>query len=216
MRYVDRIEAGRHLATLVAETLLNIAPAEQRALVLGVPRGGVIVGRPVAAALGSDFGVALARKIGAPSNPELAIGAIGEQGSPVLDDGLVAALGVADKYIEDAVVSARIEIGRQAAAYRGDTAAASVRDRLVIVVDDGIATGATLIATLRAIRSQRPQLLVAAAPVGAPASVDRVAEEADYVVCAVRPRSFRSVGEWFDVFAQTTDEEVVAALMDAR
>lgn len=216
MRYADRVEAGRSLATVVAGALSEILPATQRPLVMGVPRGGVIVARPVAELIGAELGVALARKIGAPSNPELAVGAVGERGEAVIDRALVAALGVTKEHIEGAVAAARVELGRQAALYRGTRTTPDVRDRLVIIVDDGIATGATLVATLRAIRAQHPGRLVAAVPVGAADSVERVALEVDDMICATRPRRFRSVGEWYQMFGQTSDEEVIGALTVGR
>ena len=214
MRYVDRIEAGRSLAGYVADALAALPPivAEAPPLVLGVPRGGVIVAAPIADHLRGELDVALARKIGAPHNPELAIGAVGESGDPFLSAEIIRSLGVADDYIAAAIEQAKGELVRRAALYRGDRPAAEIAGRIVIVVDDGIATGATLRATLQTVRSRSPAKLVCAVPVGPPSSVAELTAEVDVMVCPLQPRWFRAVGEWYATFGQTSDSEVIATL----
>lgn len=213
MRYVDRTEAGRHLAAHVADAVASLmAGVGSEPVVLGVPRGGVIVAAPVARMLGVDLDVALARKIGAPHNEELAIGAVGEVGEPILADDLIRRLEVPDEYVASATQRARAELARRAASYRSTAAPPQLDGRIVIVVDDGIATGATLRATLQAIRGQTPAELICAVPVGPRDSVDMIAAEVDAMVCPLQPRWFRAVGEWYESFAQTSDREVIAAL----
>lgn len=211
MRYVDRVSAGRALAPHVAEAL-PAGTEPSAVLVLGVPRGGVIVAAEVAHYLAAELNIALARKIGAPGNPELAIGAVGENGEAVWVSDLIADLAIAQSYVEDLARVARREIEERLTRYREVKPAPVVEDRVVVVVDDGIATGATLRATLQAVRAQRPRFLLGAVPVGPPDSVGEIAGVADAFVCPLIPRWFRAVGEWYDVFVQTTDEQVLAVL----
>lgn len=218
MRYVDRTEAGRNLAAHVADALAALTAADEparRPLVLGVPRGGVVVAAPVARHLRADLDVALARKIGAPGNEELAIGAVGEVGEPVLMDELIRRLEVPDDYVAAATQRARDELRRRAISYRGDRDPPHVTGRSVIVVDDGIATGATLRVTLQALRTGSPAHLICAVPVGPRDALDFLEGETDAMVCPLQPRWFRAVGEWYDSFRQTTDSEVIAVLREA-
>jgi len=212
MRYADRADAGKRLAFGVADVLGDI-PA-QIPVVLGIPRGGVIVGAEVARAISGDLDLVLARKIGAPGNPELAIGAVGEQGEPVLSHGLISQLGVTEAFLERAITQARDELVRSIERFRRDRAAVDIAGRVAVVVDDGIATGATLRATLRTVRERSPSVLVCAVPVGPAESVAAIAAEVDEMVCPLQPRWFRAVGEWYGEFTQTTDEEVAAALRE--
>lgn len=209
MRYVDRTDAGRRLAASVAR---RIGPVPENALVLGVPRGGVVVAAEVATVLGTGLGVALGRKLGAPYNPELAIGAIGEYGEAFVDEGLVNALEVADAYLVGEIRRQRNELHRRALLYRGGAGPPPVAGRLVIVVDDGVATGATLLAVVRGIRSESPATLVAAAPVGAAGPVTTLDAAADIMVCPIQPPRFGAVGRWYGDFRQVTDDEVIELL----
>ncbi len=212
MRYVDRAEAGRRIARDVAVAVAGVARGEERPLVLGVPRGGVVVAAELARALDGDLDVALATKIGAPHNPELAIGAVGESGEPFRAEDLIRRLGVTSEYMEAAIERARSKLADRATAYRGGRPPPDPTGRVAVVVDDGIATGATLRATLQAVRSQQPAALVCAVPVGPPDSVADLSTEVDAMVCPLQPRWFRAVGEWYDLFTQTTDDEVVRLL----
>ena len=212
MRYVDRVDAGRSLATGILSQLANHDLGGSSPVVLGVPRGGVVVAREVAEQLGCDLDIALARKIGAPGNPELAIGAVGETGDPLLSESLIRTLGVSDSFLERAIRLAKREVAQQASLYRVDHDPPVLTGTVAIVVDDGIATGATLRATLLAVKQQSPRLLVCAVPVGPADSVRAIAAEVDVMVCPLQPRRFRAVGEWYDQFGQTSDAEVMHAL----
>ena len=203
--YSDRVDAGRRLASHLAHL------ADESTLVLGVARGGVVVAAEVARAIGAELDVAVVAKIGAPDAPELAIGAVAVDGVPLLDEGIVGRLGIGAQDVGEQVAAAVKELRRRRSAYRGD-APDRIRDRRVIVVDDGIATGSTLRAVLRYVRAQDPELLVVAAPVGAPQAVDMLAFEADEVVCPLQPDRLGAVGRWYEDFGQTSDATVMALL----
>lgn len=211
MRYVDRTEAGRILAGHVAAALADTGPIGVP-LVLGIPRGGVIVAAPVARRLGGELNVVLARKIGAPGYPELALGAVGEGGVVVFVDDVVDGLGVSAEVRDELTRRAQQELEDRLVAYRRVKPSPEVAGRVVVVVDDGVATGATFRATLGTIRARNPGLLVAAIPVGPIDTTGDLAGEADVLVCPERPRWFRAVGQWYDEFTQVSDQEVVAAL----
>jgi predicted phosphoribosyltransferase len=201
----DRAEAGRRLGFEVAALPL-VDP-----VVLGIPRGGVVVAEGVGAALGTPIDVVVTRKIGAPANRELAVGAIAP-GVAVWDADLLHRLGVDPGYLQRQVEAEEAEIERRTRVYRGGLGAPRLTGRSVVVVDDGLATGATAVAAVRWARVQAPAEVIVAVPVAAPATVALVAEEADAVHALEAPTSFRAVGEWYEDFGQTSDEEVVAAL----
>lgn len=209
MTFADRRDAGRRLA----ERLAQRPPPD--ATVLAIPRGGVIVGYEIARALAAPLDVALSRKIGAPTNPELAIGAVAEDGPPLFDDDLVERLGVPRHYLDDAVADARAEILRRARLYREGRPPAAVAGRSVILVDDGVATGSTVRALLLALRAQQPAGLLLAVPVAPRQVWPRLADLADEAVCLHAPPDFYAVGQFYVDFDQTTDGEVVARLRAA-
>lgn len=210
MRFADRRAAGRALAALVAPVVA------EDALILALPRGGVPVAAEVAAAVGAPLDVWIARKLGAPSQPELGLGAIAEGDGAYLDERLVRLLDVEDAALARVVARERAELARRARRYRGARPRPEVRGRVVVVVDDGVATGGTVRATLDALRKQGARRLVVAVPVGAEDSLEAIAALADEVIAVVSARDLRAVGAWYDDFAQTTDEEVVATLERAR
>jgi putative phosphoribosyl transferase len=209
VRYRDRVDGGRRLA---AELRSAGYDGEAGLLVLGVARGGLPVAVEVASALGAELDVAVARKLGAPGNPEFAIGAIAAGGEPILSERVIQAYRIPSEYIDEVVARERSEIERRSAAYRSGSVARSLEDRIVIVVDDGVATGSTLIAVLRWVRSAGARRVVCAVPVGPPDTIRLLEDEADEVVCPLQPRSFMAVGGWYDDFRQLSDEEVVALL----
>ena len=204
----DREEAGSRLAVAVADRVSGPVT------VLAVPRGGVAVAVPVAKALGAPLDVVIPRKLGAPDNPELAIGAVAP-GVMVLNERAVRQLGVPRDYIALEAARQEAEIARREAVYRGGRAPAPVAGRTVVVVDDGVATGATAVAALRWARAAGADRVVFAAPVGPPSAPAHLEPEADDVVLIEAPPRFLAVGEWYRDFEQVSDEEVVAMLRDA-
>ncbi|MGV3720916.1 MAG: phosphoribosyltransferase [Actinomycetota bacterium] len=209
--FKDRVDAGRQLAAALERF------RGPKTLVLGVPRGGVVVAAEVARALGADLDVVIARKIGAPHQPELAIGAVvsGEDGR-LLDEETLRVLRVSPEYVESETARQLAEIRRRIRDYRGDQPEPSLTGRTVLLVDDGIATGYTIRAALTALRRHHPQRLVAAAPVAPPDVPARLAEIADEVVCLRTPDPFVAVGAWYRDFTQVEDDEVRLLLASAQ
>jgi predicted phosphoribosyltransferase len=202
-RYSDRTDAGSELAAELA------AYRDQPdVLVLGLPRGGVPVAARVAGALGSSLDVFLVRKLGAPGREELAMGAIASGGVMVLNDEVVAKLGISDAMLEAAAAKEGAELARRERAYRGDRPPLHLAGRTVILVDDGLATGATMKAAVAGVRLQEPRRIVVAVPVGAPDVCAELSRVADAVVCPLMPQRMVAVGFWYEDFAQTSDAEV--------
>ncbi len=208
--FTDRLEAGRDLADALRPLDLK------RLLVLGVPRGGVLVAQPVASELGGDLDVIVVRKVGAPRNPELGLGAVGAWGEPALDARLLQALDVSSAFLEREVEAQREEARRRVAAYRGDAPPSQIEGRDVVVVDDGIATGGTVTAAAQLLRDQRPARLVLGVPVAPAEGLARVAAQYDQVVCPNTPEPYYAVGQWYRDFHQVDDEEVRAILGQER
>lgn len=209
-RFSDRRDAGRQLAV----QLLPLAGV--RPIVVGLPRGGVPVASEIATALRAPLEVLAVRKLGAPHNPEYGIGAIVEDGTRIFDPEALAALDIDGGMLESIVARASEELCRRVVAYRGGRPPMRLRDRNVVVVDDGVATGVTDTAAIRAIRRQRPRRLILAVPVGAPDSLARLRDEVDEMICLVAPSRMRGVSQWYQDFSQIRDQEVIAALGAAR
>lgn len=205
MIFADRVDAGARLA----EALERFAGDD--VVVLAIPRGGVVVGEVAARALGAPLDVVVPRKIGAPMNPELGIGAIAP-GIRVLDPRMIQMLGVTSDYLEREIETQEREIERRERAYRGPRPPVDVRGKTAIVVDDGVATGGTAIAALRWARGAGAERVVLAVPVAPGRSLARLRDEADEVVVLSAPDPFSAVGEWYRSFRQTSDREVVEAL----
>jgi len=211
MGYLDRPEAGRALA---AE--LSHLAGRNDVVVLGLPRGGVPVAYEVAQVLEAPLDVLVARKLGAPGHPELAMGAIGAGGVQVLNQSVVDALVITPEAIEEVAAREGAELARREVSYRSGHPPLDVAGRVMVVVDDGLATGATMRAAVTALRALQPARIVVAVPVGARETCAELAGEADDVVCPLTPRAFRAVSEWYDDFAQTTDDEIRALLARAE
>jgi len=208
--FADRSDAGRQLAA----RLLWLA--DECPLVIGLPRGGIPVAEQVAMLLRAPLEFLAVRKLGAPHNPEYGIGAIAEGGTKVFDQEALALLEIDGGELTGIVERESAELRRRVEAYRGDREPACPRDRIVIVVDDGVATGVTDTAALRQVRRHRPRRLILAIPVSPPDSLARLRGEADEVVCLVAPPQLRGVGQWYADFGQVSDAEVIAALARAR
>lgn len=206
--YHDRRDAGRRVAAALAHL-----QGQPRLVILGMARGGVPVAAEVARVLGAPLDVVVVRKIGVPWNPELALGAIAA-GAEYLDPTMIRITGTGEAEVRRTIAHERAELARREARYRAGRAALSLADATVVVVDDGLATGASAIAALRALRTLGPRRLIFAAPVGPGEAVAAVAREADEVVCPERPEPFVAVGHWYRDFSQTSDAEVQACLAD--
>jgi len=209
-RYVDRDDAGAQLADAVTTALGPAAPAD--VVVLGLPRGGVPVAARVAARLGAVLDILAVRKVGTPGHTELAIGAIASGGLVVRNDDLVAQLGLRDRAVERRVAVARKELEDQERRLRGDRPRPPLTGRIVVLVDDGLATGATMRAAVLAVRTAEPRRIVVAVPVGPPDACAELATVADDVVCPLQPPDFMAVGQWYVDFSTTTDDDVLRLL----
>ena len=205
----NRVEAGK----LLARALKTVS---KDAIVLAVPRGGVVVGFEVARALDLQLDVIVTKKIGAPDNPELAIGAVAEDGTFFVDEDLVNRLYVSKGYISEEVERQRLEIQRRLVRYRGNVPYPSLKNREVIVVDDGVATGSTLKAALRLVRSKGAKTLTVAVPVGPSDTIRKLKTLADQVICLLTPEPFYAIGQFYVDFSQTSDEEVTELLKRSR
>lgn len=203
MLFLDRFDAGRVLAAKA----WNFANRTDT-VVLALPRGGVPVGFEVAEALNAPLDVFVVRKLGVPGYAELAMGAIASGGVCVLNENVVRNLGIPDEVINRVAAKEERERERREREYRDGRPPVEVQCRTVILVDDGLATGSSMRVAVRALKRKRPAQIVVAVPVGAPAACAELEPEVNQVICAVMPKAFRSVSQWYDDFAQTTDEVV--------
>lgn len=210
MRFADRLAAGRRLATALAAYR-----GQGDVVVLGLPRGGVPVAYEVARALGAPLDVFLVRKLGVPGHEELAMGAIASGGVRVLNEDVLEGLRIPPRVIEDVTDIEAAELERRERAYRGGRPPLDVRGRVVIVVDDGLATGSTMRAAVAALRRLEPARIVVAVPTGASETCAMLRDEADEVVCLTTPDPFHAVGLWYDDFRPTTDDQVRALLAES-
>lgn len=209
MPFIDRVDAGRRLA----RRLLPLAGPG--VVVLGLPRGGVPVAFEVAQALHAPLDVIIVRKLGVPFQPELAMGAIGEGGVRVVDDDLVRSAGIGQADFDAVEARERAELDRRAARLRGSQPRRSLAGHTALIVDDGIATGATASAACRVARALGAGRVVVATPVAPPSSIERLRGDADEVICLETPEFFFAIGEWYEDFSATSDEEVVQLLARA-
>ncbi|MFY9608113.1 MAG: phosphoribosyltransferase [Blastocatellia bacterium] len=210
-RFVNRTEAGKLLATR-----LTRYAGRMDTIVLALPRGGVPVAFEIARALGAPIDVFLVRKLGVPGQEELAMGAIASGGVRVLNRDVVGYLDIPENTIDAVARKEQQEMERRERLYRGDSPAAEVRGRTVILVDDGLATGSSMRAAIAALKKLEPGRIVVAVPVAPPSTVDQLKREVDEVVCVLKPEQFDGVGRWYQDFSQTTDQEVRSLLDSAN
>lgn len=204
--FTDRVEAGR----LLARELIHLK--DRRCVVLGVPRGGIIPARELAQALNGDLDVVLSHKLRTPGHSELAMGAIAEGGVAFVDPKIVQMLGVRNQQIEEEKAQQLDELNRRAVQIRRVRPKVSLKDRLVIITDDGVATGATTMAAVLSVGQEKPQRLILALPVGAEDSLARLAQKADETICLRMPPNFMAVGQFYERFDQVSDEEMLSIL----
>jgi len=214
MRFRDRHEAGERLADAL-ESSTSVVAADHP-LILGVPRGGVPIAAVISARFGAQLDVLVAHKLGAPGNPEFAIGAVAEDGTTILDTDLIDRYGIDNDYVDREAHHQQQEVKRRARTLRSGRSPIPVAGRVCVVVDDGIATGATLEVSLHLIADAGADRVIAAVPVGPPATISRLERIADAVVCPVQPATFHAVGAWYADFTQVSDETVIELLEMGR
>lgn len=208
--FQDRRDAGRQLAARLTHY------RNENPLVLAIPRGGVPIGYEVACALEAPLDVCVVRKLGAPGNPELGIGAIGPGGIRVLDRAAIEYLGVSEVELEQTIATEQAELERRIHRFRGGRPLPEMQDRTVIVVDDGLATGVTARAAIEALRQQHPRRLILAVPVAAPETAEAFRPVVDDLVCLTTPHDLQAIGFWYEDFGQVSDAEVLVWLERAR
>ena len=211
MTFANRPEAGRKLSSLLGSYV-----GREDLIVLGIPRGGVPVAYEVATELGAPLDVFAVRKLGVPWQPELAFGAVATGGVRFLDRAIIESMGLSESEIEQVTANETRELWRRERKYRGNLPSLALEGKTVILVDDGIATGASTQAAIIALRQLKPARIVLAAPVAPASTCRRLRAEVDDLVCAVTPRAFRAIGEFYEDFSQVSDEEVTALLHASR
>lgn len=207
MRFIDRADAGRRLAQRLEGYAQN-----QDVIVIALPRGGVAVGFEIAKALHVPLDVVVSRKIGAPGQPELAIGALTQEGEPLLNTLLMLKLGLSTDSVAPIVAQERKEVQRRVAIYRPDRGLLDLKDKIVLITDDGVATGATMRVALATVRSYKPAKIVLALPVCPPEELRELATLVDETLCLQSPQDFWGVGAFYDHFDQVSDEQVITLM----
>lgn len=210
MFFEDRIDAGKRLADALIEY------KDEPVIVLGIPRGGVVVADEVSKKLQKPLDVIIPRKLGAPSNPELAIGAIAGNNGVILNQNLIVQLNVTDDYIQEEIRNQRSEIKRREKLYRGAEKDVSLKDRVVVVVDDGLATGFTARAAILSLKSESVAKIILAVPVAPQDTITIIGREVDKLVCLNVPEMFFAIGQFYTDFQQVSDAEVIQLLYEAR
>jgi predicted phosphoribosyltransferase len=210
MRFRDRHEAGAWLADSLEENTALVQ--SDRALILGVPRGGVPVAAVISERFEAELDVLVAHKLGAPGNPEFAIGAVAEDGTTILDTRVIDRYGIGNDYVDRETRRQQSDVERRAMSLRNGRPPIPVFGRVCVVVDDGVATGSTLEVSLRLVLRAGADRVIAAVPVGPPATIGRLERIVDAVVCPIQPPTFFAVGAWYENFQQVSDEEVIELL----
>ncbi len=206
--FEDRHQAGQLLAGRLAHL------RGKKAVVLGIPRGGIVVARALARGIDADLDIVLSRKLGTPGQPELAMGALAEDGRVFINEGVIGSLGITEDEIEEEKTLQLAEIKRRQNLVRSILPKTPLDKRIVIVTDDGIATGATMQAALWVVRQEKPERLIAAVPVASEAAIARLADDADDILCLRAPPSFYAVGQFYSGFSQVEDDEVISILKE--
>jgi len=209
--FYDRYEAGQKLASA-----LKNYKSKNDVIILAIPRGGVVVGFEVTKALGVPLDIVVARKIGAPGNAEFAIGAVSEKGDIILNEESISEYQISRDYIKKEAKNQRQEVKRRLAEYRGGKEPANLKDKIVIIVDDGIATGASIKAAISSVKADAPKKVILAVPVAPPDTIEELKKEVNKVVCLEAPETFFAVGQFYQIFDQTSDEEVKEILKTAQ
>ncbi len=205
--FKDRRDAGRLLAHR-----LKYYTQKTNCWILALPRGGVPVAHEISNVLEIPYDIFLARKLGIPGNEELAMGALAEGGFSILDDHRIALAGVDEEQIQKIIARERAEMNRRMAIYRGARKPPEIKDKTIVLVDDGIATGLTMKAVIKALKNQEPSKIIVAAPVASPQAIKEIKGEVDQIICLSIPQEFTGVGQSYRQFNQLTDEEVIAYL----
>ena len=203
MIFKNRQEAGKKLA----EKLKDFQDS-QDLIVLAIPRGGLVIGKQLSLVLNCPLDILVTKKIGAPNNPELAIGAVGIIGEPVINEELTSRLGVGKGYLEKEITNRKAEVERRVREYRGNRSIIELKDKTIIITDDGVATGATMMAAIEIVRQQGPKKIVVAIPVISRDSMLKLEEQADEVVYLEAPLMFFAIGQFYQEFDQVSDKEV--------
>jgi predicted phosphoribosyltransferase len=208
--FYDRTDAGRRLAKLLKRRIRGPC------IVLAIPRGGVVVGHEVAKELGCPLDVVISRKVGAPAQPELAVGAVAEDGAVFVDEEIAGLVGVSRDYVERRAREELWEVRRRAEEYRGGREMPDLSGKTVILVDDGLATGLTMMAAVHMARNKGAEKVVVAVPVSPPETVAKLRRHADEVICLETPTNFYAIGQFYERFDQLTDEETNSILRKSR
>lgn len=201
--FYDRYEAGQKLASA-----LKKYRDKRNVIILAIPRGGVVTGFEVAKALNVPLDIVVARKIGAPGNPEFAIGAVSEKGEIILNEETVSNYRISQDYIKKEAKSQRAEVKRRLAEYRGKKKPINLKNKIVIITDDGIATGASVKAAISSVKTENPKKIILAMPVAPPGTIEELKKQVDEAVVIEKPSMFFAVGQFYQIFDQTSDEEV--------
>jgi putative phosphoribosyl transferase len=208
--YTDREQAGDLLADALSEL------KDRDVVVLGIPRGGVVVASRVAKALGSEMDIVVTKKIGAPGEPEFALGAVTQEGDVILNEDVVGLIGVEASYLKSEAARKTEEVKERMARFRGDRPYPPLGGKVVVIVDDGIATGSTVSAAIRSVKKQAPASVIVAVPVAPAEVVARLSQEADEVVCLATPEPFFAIGQFYEQFDQVEDDDVKLLLDEFR
>ncbi len=211
MSFRNRTEAGKRLADELRDF-----KSKKGLIIMAIPRGGVIIGYEVANELVAPLDIVIPRKIGAPGNPEYAIGAVTEDGARVLNESAVSALGLSEEYLDEITAKEIVEIKRRASSYREGIPPIQLAGKIVILVDDGLATGATMKAAVQSVRNRGASEIVVAVPVAPPDAVGELSKQVSKVVCPLVVEPFYAIGQFYEDFGQVEDEEVVRLLSIVR